>query len=72
MSTRWCSTSRIRSSSRPRPAAGDTDLQARNIRFDNYTVLKEAEERKQKFWVRLWDDGRGSKLALYPESDHQR
>ena len=47
-------------------AAGDSDLQARNIRFDNYTVLKDAEEQKQKFWVRLWDDGRASKLALNP------
>ncbi len=47
-------------------AAGETDLQARNIRFDNYTVLKQAEEQKQKFFVRLWDDGRASKLALNP------
>jgi peptide/nickel transport system substrate-binding protein len=47
-------------------AAGDSDLQARNLRFDNYTVLKDAEEQKQTFWVRLWDDGRGSKLVLYP------
>lgn len=46
--------------------AGDSDLQARNIRFDNYTFLKEAEEERQKFWVRLWDDGRGSKLTLNP------
>ncbi|MGH6891956.1 MAG: ABC transporter substrate-binding protein, partial [Dongiaceae bacterium] len=46
--------------------AGDSDLQARNIRFDNYTFLKEAEEQQQKFWVRLWDDGRGSSFALYP------
>lgn len=46
--------------------AGDSDLQARNIRFDNYTFLKEAEEEKQKFWVRLWDDGRGSNFAIYP------
>jgi peptide/nickel transport system substrate-binding protein len=47
-------------------AAGDSDLQARNVRFDNYTFLKEKEEQQRKFWVRLWDDGRGSKLALYP------
>ncbi|HEX6119839.1 MAG TPA: ABC transporter substrate-binding protein [Dongiaceae bacterium] len=47
-------------------AAGDADLQARNIRFDNYTILKDAEEKDKKFWVRLWDDGRGSKLALFP------
>jgi peptide/nickel transport system substrate-binding protein len=46
--------------------AGDSDLQARNIRFDNYTFLKEAEQQQQKFWVRLWDDGRGSNFALYP------
>lgn len=46
--------------------AGDSDLQARNIRFDNYTFLKEAEQQQQKFWVRLWNDGRGSNIALYP------
>jgi peptide/nickel transport system substrate-binding protein len=47
-------------------ASAETDLQARNIRFDNYTVLKQAEEEKQKFFVRLWEDGRASKLALMP------
>ena len=46
---------------------GDSDLQARYIRFDNYTVLKDAEDKEQKFWVRLWEDGRGSKLALFPD-----
>ena len=50
----------------PAKAADDSDLQARNIRFDNYTVLKDAEEQKQKMWVRLWDDGRGNKLTLCP------
>ena len=45
--------------------AGETDLQARFIRFDNYTFLKVGEKRG-KFWVRLWDDGRGSNLALFP------
>jgi peptide/nickel transport system substrate-binding protein len=45
--------------------AGETDLQARYIRFDNYTFLKVGEKRGQ-YWVRLWDDGRGSNLALYP------
>ncbi|HEY3147503.1 MAG TPA: ABC transporter substrate-binding protein, partial [Dongiaceae bacterium] len=34
---------------------GDSDLQARYIRFDNYTVLKDAEDKEQKFWVRLWE-----------------
>ncbi len=46
--------------------ADETDLQARNIRFDNYTALKNEELEKGKFWVRLWDDGRGANFALYP------
>jgi peptide/nickel transport system substrate-binding protein len=46
--------------------AGDSDLQARNIRFDNYTFLKDGEINRQQYWVRLWDDGRGSNFALYP------
>jgi peptide/nickel transport system substrate-binding protein len=45
---------------------GDSDLQARNIRFDNYTFLKQKEDEKQKVWVRLWDDGRGSRIVLFP------
>jgi peptide/nickel transport system substrate-binding protein len=45
---------------------GDSDLQARNIRFDNYTFLKQKEEEKQKIWVRLWDDGRGNRIVLFP------
>lgn len=45
--------------------AGETDLQARYLRFDNYTFLKVGEKRGT-YWVRLWDDGRGSNLALFP------
>jgi peptide/nickel transport system substrate-binding protein len=45
--------------------AGESDLQARYIRFDNYTFLKVGEKRG-KYWVRLWDDGRGSNLVLFP------
>lgn len=47
-------------------AAGETDLQARYLRFDSYTILKEAEERDHKYVVRLWDDARGSNFAIYP------
>jgi len=45
--------------------AGASDLQARYIRFDNYTFLKSTEEReKQK--VRLWRTALGARIALYP------
>jgi peptide/nickel transport system substrate-binding protein len=49
----------------PRRAAGDTDLQARYIRFDNYTFLKNAEERLG-IKVHLWKAGSGSAVALLP------
>ena len=45
--------------------AGDTDLQARYIRFDNYTFLKNAEERIG-IKVHLWKAGNGSAVALLP------
>src|SRR3546814_15546992 len=40
-------------------------LQARYLRFDNYTFLKESEARSG-YDVRLWDTETGSQLALYP------
>ena len=45
--------------------AGESDLQARYLRFDNYTFLRESGERN-KYNVRLWRTGPGSQLALYP------
>jgi peptide/nickel transport system substrate-binding protein len=45
--------------------AGESDLQARYLRFDNYTFLKDAEERND-YTVRLWRTAPGSQLALYP------
>ncbi len=45
--------------------AGESDLQARYLRFDNYTFLKQSE-RGNGFTVRLWRTGPGSQLALYP------
>jgi peptide/nickel transport system substrate-binding protein len=45
--------------------AGESDLQARYLRFDNYTFLK-ASEQRNGFTVRLWRTGPGSQLALYP------
>jgi peptide/nickel transport system substrate-binding protein len=45
--------------------AGEADLQARYIRFDNYTFLKQAEKRNN-YQVRLWETGVGAHLALFP------
>jgi peptide/nickel transport system substrate-binding protein len=45
--------------------AGESDLQARYLRFDNYTFLKDAEA-GNGFAVRLWRTAPGSQLALYP------
>jgi peptide/nickel transport system substrate-binding protein len=46
-------------------AAGESDLQARYLNFDDYTFLKSAEKRSH-YEVRLWRTGPGSQLALYP------
>ncbi|MBZ0214962.1 MAG: ABC transporter substrate-binding protein, partial [Fimbriimonadaceae bacterium] len=45
--------------------AGESDLQARYLRFDNYTFLKEASGR-QDFNVRLWETAKGAQIALFP------
>jgi peptide/nickel transport system substrate-binding protein len=45
--------------------AGETDLQGRYLRFDNYTFLKDAEERLG-IRVYLWRSGGGSAVALLP------
>lgn len=45
--------------------SGDSDLQGRYIRFDNYTFLKAAEKRGQ-IKVKLWRRGVGSAMAIYP------
>ncbi|WP_414590892.1 ABC transporter substrate-binding protein [Ancylobacter sp. G4_0304] len=45
--------------------AGGADLQARYLRFDNYTFLKEGEERSN-YTVRLWEQGIGAYVAIVP------
>lgn len=45
--------------------AGECDLQARYLRFDNYTFLKEAAARNAVS-IRLWKTGIGSQTAFYP------
>jgi len=46
-------------------SAGESDLQGRYIRLDDYTFLKQAEERGN-YSVKLWHNGSGSQHALYP------
>ena len=45
--------------------AGESDLQARYLRMDNYTFLKQAAKRNQ-FNVRLWKTAKGAHIALFP------
>jgi peptide/nickel transport system substrate-binding protein len=45
--------------------SGESDLQARYLRFDNDTFLKNAETRNG-YTVRLWKTAKGSQVALYP------
>ena len=45
--------------------AGESDLQARYLSFDDYTFLK-AGEVQNGYKVLLWRTGPGSQLALYP------
>ncbi len=46
-------------------AAGDTDLQARYLNFEDYTFLK-AGEKSHGYKARLWEDGHGAFAALFP------
>ena len=45
--------------------AGESDLQARHLGFDDYTFLKQSEKHNRKL-VRLWETTRGAHVALYP------
>ena len=45
--------------------AGESDLQARNLGFRNYTFLKQGEKRND-YTVRLWQTAKGSHIALFP------
>lgn len=49
-------------------AAGEVDLAARYLRFEDFTLLKESEDHG-KYKVRLWDTAWGSQVTLYPNLD---
>jgi peptide/nickel transport system substrate-binding protein len=45
--------------------AGESDLQARDIQFNNYTFLKKGEK-TNNYTTRLWKTARGAHFALFP------
>ena len=45
--------------------AGEADLQARDVHFNNYTFLKQAEK-QNGYRTLLWRPGKGSHFALFP------
>lgn len=45
--------------------AGDSDLQARSLKFSDYTFLKRNEKRS-KLNIRLWRTTKGAHIALFP------
>jgi len=45
--------------------AGEVDLQARDLQFNNYTFLKQ-HEKQNRFRTLLWRTGTGSQFALHP------
>jgi peptide/nickel transport system substrate-binding protein len=45
--------------------SGESDLQGRYLRFDNYTFLKQGEKRNN-YKVRLWGKAIGAQIALFP------
>jgi len=49
----------------PKTGAGESDLQARNISFSDFTFLRRAAKRND-FSVHLWNTAKGAHLALYP------
>jgi peptide/nickel transport system substrate-binding protein len=46
-------------------SGGESDLQARGLAFNNYTFLKEAED-KSGYDTRLWKTVKGAQVALMP------
>ncbi len=46
--------------------SGETDLQARGLRFSNYTFLR-ANETRYHYRTLLWHTAKGSHFALYPD-----
>lgn len=46
-------------------AAGEVDLQARNLFMSHFTFLKQAEA-KENFKIKLWETAQGARIAIFP------
>lgn len=46
-------------------AAGESDLQARGLGFENYAILKQGED-SHDYTVHLWQSAAGAEVAIYP------
>ena len=46
--------------------AGEADLQARGLDFNNVSILKKGELDGGNYRVRLWSNGAASQMAIYP------
>lgn len=51
--------------------AGEADLQARYLRFTDFTFLKRSELRRKKFKVYRWSTATGAQIALYPNLNNK-
>jgi peptide/nickel transport system substrate-binding protein len=50
--------------------AGEADLQARGLDFNDVSILKKGEVDGEKYKVFLWPNGTASQIAIYPNLNH--
>lgn len=50
--------------------AGEVDLQARGLDFNDVAVLKKGESEGGGYTVHLWPNGTASQIAIYPNLNH--
>lgn len=51
--------------------AGESDLQGRYLRFDDFTFLKRSELKRKQYRVHKWKTATGAHIALYPNLNHR-
>jgi len=50
--------------------AGEVDLQARGLDFNDISILKKGEMDEGKYQVNLWSNGAASQMAIYPNLNY--